>query len=516
MPNTQCYAYIRTSTVRQGTEGVSLDAQREAIEVYARRQNIEVVEWFCETQTAAKRGRPIFSRMMRSLSRRKVDGLILHRIDRGSRNLKDWSDIADLSDLGLQVHFAHDAIDLTTRGGRLAADVQAVVAADFIRNLRDEALKGMLGRVKQGLLPFAAPLGYVDRGKAKVKTIDAVHGPVVRKAFELYASGRYSYDTLSDELFNLGLRNRAGRRVSLDGLTRMFNNPFYCGWVRWPQTGELFAGLHDALISQSLFDEVQDVLHGRVRKRSLRHDHIYRRDITCAACGRKLVGETQKGHVYYRCHSKGCRNVSVREERVTEALRRDLYCLGRFMESCPGLAERLEVAIERGSTHQKERVASLRLTKASLDARLDLLTDALVDGIVDREAFLKRKNGLLKDIARIDENIAVEEAEEAPPDCMAFQYLELLKHIQDKAFLESATKARDICKSVSSNFLVSQKNVELQWVWPFDVVINRARTTDGVPTRDTGRTSREIAEMFLSTVPGPTSRRPDVPRLSKA
>ncbi|MDB5904892.1 MAG: resolvase, partial [Betaproteobacteria bacterium] len=115
-----------------------MDAQREAIEVYARRQNIEVVEWFCETQTAAKRGRPIFSRMMRSLSRRKVDGLILHRIDRGSRNLKDWSDIADLSDLGLQVHFAHDAIDLTTRGGRLAADVQAVVAADFIRNLRDE------------------------------------------------------------------------------------------------------------------------------------------------------------------------------------------------------------------------------------------------------------------------------------------------------------------------------------------------------------------------------------------
>ena len=90
----RCYAYIRTSTVKQGTDSVSLEAQRDAIEGYARRHNLLIEEWFSETQTAAKRGRPIFMRMMKGLNKKKVDGLILHRIDRGSRNLKDWSDIA--------------------------------------------------------------------------------------------------------------------------------------------------------------------------------------------------------------------------------------------------------------------------------------------------------------------------------------------------------------------------------------------------------------------------------------
>jgi hypothetical protein len=41
------------------------------------------------------------------------------------------------------VHFANDSLDLNTRGGRLSADIQAVVAADYIRNLREEAKKGV-------------------------------------------------------------------------------------------------------------------------------------------------------------------------------------------------------------------------------------------------------------------------------------------------------------------------------------------------------------------------------------
>lgn len=317
------YAYIRTSTVKQGTEGVSLEAQRDAISAYARRQNLDIVEWFAETQTAAKRGRPVFSRMMKSLARKKVDGLILHRIDRGSRNLKDWSDIADLSDLGLQVHFAHDALDLATRGGRLAADVQAVVAADFIRNLRDETKKGMLGRLKQGLWPWAAPAGYRDHGRAIPKSIDPTTGPIVRQAFELYGTGQFNFHMLRDTLYELGLRTPSGKKLALNGLTTILTNPFYYGVLRVRRWNETFPGRHEALISKDQFDLVQDVLHGRRRHRGLRHDHLYRRDVVCTTCEHKLLGETQKGHVYYRCHTRSCPRTSLKEEWITVALERD-------------------------------------------------------------------------------------------------------------------------------------------------------------------------------------------------
>ena len=52
----QCYGYVRVSTQKQG-EGVSLDAQREAIERFAAQRDLRISEWFEERETAAKSGR---------------------------------------------------------------------------------------------------------------------------------------------------------------------------------------------------------------------------------------------------------------------------------------------------------------------------------------------------------------------------------------------------------------------------------------------------------------------------
>lgn len=131
------FAYIRVSTQKQG-QGVSLQEQRAAIERYAERRNLRISSWFEERETAAKRGRPIFGRMMKELRVSKADGVIIHKIDRSARNLKDWADLGELIDGGYDVHFATETLDLTSRGGRLSADIQAVVAADYIRNLREE------------------------------------------------------------------------------------------------------------------------------------------------------------------------------------------------------------------------------------------------------------------------------------------------------------------------------------------------------------------------------------------
>lgn len=135
-----CFGYIRVSTQKQG-EGVSLEAQRDAIQAFASRQDLTIIEWFEEKETAAKSGRPVFSRMLKLLERGRARGLVIHKIDRSARNLKDWAVISDLSDKGIDVHFATESLDFRSRGGRLTADIQAVIAADYIRNLREETLK---------------------------------------------------------------------------------------------------------------------------------------------------------------------------------------------------------------------------------------------------------------------------------------------------------------------------------------------------------------------------------------
>ena len=120
------YAYIRVSTVKQGEKGSSLQEQRYAIENYAHRFGLAISEWFEEKETAAKRGRPQFSIMITGLRKRTAQGLITHKIDRSARNLKDWADLGELIDSGVEVHFAHENLDLHSRGGRLSADIQAV------------------------------------------------------------------------------------------------------------------------------------------------------------------------------------------------------------------------------------------------------------------------------------------------------------------------------------------------------------------------------------------------------
>src|SRR5438046_4931287 len=147
---------------------------------------------------------------MKLLRQGKYRGIILHKLDRGARNLKDWTEIGELSDQGIEVHFVNESLDLRSRGGRLSADIQAVVSADYIRNLREETRKGFYGRLKQGLYPLPAPLGYLDMGKGKLKELDPERAPLVRKAFELYGSARHNLDGLVEDLWQLGLRNRPG------------------------------------------------------------------------------------------------------------------------------------------------------------------------------------------------------------------------------------------------------------------------------------------------------------------
>ena len=112
------FSYIRVSTQRQGQAGTSLTEQQSAIERYAVRHNLAIVQKFEEKETAAKQGRPAFLEMLKALRQGKAVGVIIHKIDRSARNLKDWADLGTLIDAGVEVHFASESLDLKSRGGR--------------------------------------------------------------------------------------------------------------------------------------------------------------------------------------------------------------------------------------------------------------------------------------------------------------------------------------------------------------------------------------------------------------
>lgn len=464
------FGYIRVSTTKQGEQGSSLREQKAAIEAYAKRHGLKIIEWFEEQETAASQGRPVFGKMLKAIERKLADGVITHKIDRSARNLKDWAHIGELIDRGVEMHFAHESLDLASRSGRLSADILAVVASDYIRNLRDEVRKGFYGRLKQGLYPLGAPLGYLDQGGGKPKTIDPIRGPLVRQAFTLYATGLWSLETLNEELYRQGLRNRRGGRVTRTGLSIMLNNPFYMGVIKLRKTQQVFEGVHEPLIDVKLFEDVSDVLAGRTPRRGARRTYRYQRMIRCAACGNSLTPERQKGHVYYRCHTRGCVGACVREEHIDQELvaaAQPLQFTDPELAACAADVDALILANAADIPKERDRLA---LQLAALEERIKRTTDAFVDGIVDKDAYIERKESLTieraslrSQLTQLDDGIGLWRSKAA-------QVFELLRALQSLAILTPDDRLREILADTTSNLVAVGKKLVIDWRNPFAAI----------------------------------------------
>jgi len=465
------FGYIRVSTQRQGVQGSSLQEQKAAIEGYARRYNLAISEWFEELETAAQQGRPVFSKMLKALQQGHASGVITHKIDRSARNLWDWAYLGDLIDQGVEVHFAHENIDLTSRGGRLSADIQAVVAADYIRNLREEVRKGFYGRLKQGIYPLGAPIGYLNQGGGKPKISDPVRAPLVRAAFELYAAGETSLSQLADYLHECGLRTTTGAKVEVNTLAKILHNPFYIGLIRLRGTGEVFAGIHEPIIPTALFERVQEVCSRRGGHQALRHDFLFRRLVRCELCKLRLIGERQRGHVYYRCHQASCPVTGVREETISGRI--GLY-FGTFDLSEPEVEEMRELSFGvetqvREANKAKEQ--ALRLNLETVKTRLERLTDAYLDQAIDAELFKAKREDLLFQQRKLEEQQTAGSLPEGHFTRYVEDYLERARALSLSYGTGNPLEKRQILKTVTSNIFASRENVVVELFSPFQEIL---------------------------------------------
>jgi site-specific DNA recombinase len=464
------FAYIRVSTIKQGEKGSSLTEQRDAIERYAAKQGLCVTEWFEEQETAAKRGRTVFRKMLTRLKKGSAHGLVMHKVDRGARNLADWAELASLMDLGIDVHFAHEALDLTSRGGRLSADIQAVVAADFIRNLRDEVKKGLYGRLKQGMYPFKAPPGYCDNGTGSLKTINPITGPLVRQAFELYASGNYTLNSLRVAMATRGLHTRSGNILSAAQMSEILANRFYYGLMC--VKGQTFVGKYEPLISKTLFDKVRAQAEGRTPCRSTYgRDYALRKMIACGACGRGLYGELQKGFTYYRCHSDSCTGVCIRETRCADQAAHTLSYLPEPPVLLQTLREMFDMENAKQSERRNETMKSIALQTANVEARERRITDLFIDGSLEQSAYQSRKVELQ------NERLSLREMERSvsvgtDPAEQTQNFLELVLSLRRMAQTHFQLENREMLKSAISNFVISGKSVVIQWSKAFEVLLD--------------------------------------------
>ncbi|MEW6159573.1 MAG: zinc ribbon domain-containing protein, partial [Verrucomicrobiota bacterium] len=260
------------------------------------------------------------------------------------------------------------------------------------------------------------------------------------------------------------------------------------------RTGETFAGIHEPLITKTLFDRVHAVLTGKVNARTQRHAFLFRRMLSCARCQYSLIGELQKGYVYYRCHSKPCRGTSIREEVVVAEVAKLAHRLRFTGEEMAYFRVRIATLRESWTSQAEEARRSMGLRLDQIKSRLNLLTDAYLDGVLDKAMFEQRKAGLLLDKKTAEETLAKLTHPDRPTPDKVEKFLELAGNAWLSLQMASPDEKREMVKIFTSNWCVSGKKLDLQPSLPFREIANRFENACCAPQRAIPRMLDAIIE----------------------
>ncbi len=279
-PSIRCAIYTRKSS-EEGLEQEfnSLHAQREACAAYIKSQTHE--GWSLVKKhyddggySGGNMDRPGLRALMEDISQKRVDVIVVYKIDRLTRSLSDFARLADEFDAyGVSFVSVTQQFNTTNSMGRLMLNV-LLSFAQFEREVTGERIRDKIAASKKkgmwmGGMP---PLGYdvKDRGLVinpdeaeTVRTLFALyleHGSIAKVKWEARKLGIVS----KKREFETG-RTRGGISMGVGHLYKLIQNPIYAGKVRHGDA--LYEGQHDAIIDTETWDTVQAKL-GRNR-----HDH---------------------------------------------------------------------------------------------------------------------------------------------------------------------------------------------------------------------------------------------------
>jgi hypothetical protein len=210
--------------------------------------------------------------------------------------------------------------------------------------------------------------------------------------------------------------------------------------------------------------------------------------VTCQGCGYSLIGERQKGHVYYRCHKRTCSTRAVREEVIDSAIQQALAHLRFEGDETRYIEYWFKQARPEQERIHRQALEECRLQLDQIRSRVGRLTDAYIDGGVDRELFEERKASLLLEEAGAKDKLRHLEGGYQETLTKLEKFLELAKRASDVYKTANVEEKRRLLKEFSSNLTVTQKTPIITLKNAPRLLVERVLHTSGSPRRSKRRT----------------------------
>lgn len=282
--------------------------------------------------------RPDLVRLLADAKARAFDAVVIYKWDRLARKQQIfYTLLGDFERLNITAHAATESNDWLARG------VSGLMAEQYSRMLSARMKDVRRWEASQGRHIGPVPWGYQRVSGGTLDPTDELRW--VAQAFELYATRRYSFATLAEQLAEQGARLPSGKPPTKFMIAELLRNPVYIGQVKCQE--KIFPGKHPAAIDRALWDKVQELLadrKDRFRGAKVRVAPMLAGLARCSSCGSAMW---YSGTGYYQCagrltKSTTCVMGGARADLVEQHLVDSLAVLTQSVELMRAVADQID------------------------------------------------------------------------------------------------------------------------------------------------------------------------------
>ena len=376
---TRVALYLRVSTEEQAINGLSLQAQREALEKHAREKGYSIVDVYADEGITARKQlskRKELQRLLADVKKDKIDLILVTKLDRWFRNIKDYYTVQDI----LEAHNCNwrtifENYDTSTSSGRLHINIMLSVNQDEC-DRTSERIKAVFKHKKENkeVCSGNVPYGYyIDENKHM--QIDEEKAKEIQDAYnyyELHNNVQQTRKYLSDKY----------RYITYTATRKRLTHEAYTG------TYNGIKNFCPAIISEKQYKNVQRLISmnkKQYKPKAPQEEYIFSGMIKCKVCGGSFnanrMFRSGKCYKFYRCQrakrEQNCTNkYTISEKGILET-----YLLNHIKEEL----QNYKVSYEVKQASKDTADISSRLVKAR--NKLEKLKDLYLDDLIDKTSY---------------------------------------------------------------------------------------------------------------------------------
>ena len=442
--------YVRVSLAEQAQHGFSIDGQIEALRRYCKLNHLEIYDIYVDAGASGRstKGRPQLARMLADGAQRRYQIALIWRISRLSRHFSDLLAIVDsFKQNGIVLRSLTEQFDSETPLGGFVLQMMGAAAELERVNIGENVRITALERGRQGKWNGGNNvLGYrwlssLSEGEGCVEIVPH-EAAIVRRIFEMYATGKFGLKAITNRLNHDGLRTKKGNLVSILAVRGILQNRNYIGHIRYNGTEnrrtrgavavEWSVGEHPPIISESLWESVHAIYTKRSKpvKRKIDRPFPLAGLLRCPQCDSGMIpGRTQRQrkdrtyrtNYYYGCGSynaKGATACKANHVRADDVERTFYHQLQRFLgtpEMIDGIAKAAAAKRDVARTPILERIRHIDEELAQLATRHKQIFHDFENGKLDKERLVDELDSLKQ--CRQELQLARENAERELTSC---------------------------------------------------------------------------------------------------